>query len=282
MNWQWLEVCVEVPGGEAEALAGSLEDLCATRAVIEETPNRCCVRIYLPQGPSLVHTAEEINRFLDEHFPHLWPQARPLKEQEWAEGWKAFFTPQSVGQRLVIKPPWAEAAEAGRIIVEIDPGPAFGTGQHPTTRLCLRELEAHLHPGMAVLDLGAGSGILAIAAAKMGAERVLALDTDPVAVKAARQNIALNQVGERVEVKWGGLEACTESFDLALVNISSEAIIGMAAGLRGVVGPEGILIASGFIADNLEGVIAALRGAGWGVGEVAQEEEWRAVVARKE
>jgi ribosomal protein L11 methyltransferase len=134
------------------------------------------------------------------------PQLRTLAETDWAEAWKAHYTMLRIGRRMVVKPTWqAYDARADDVVIEMDPGMAFGSGLHATTRLCLEMLEGSLRPGASVLDIGTGSGILAIAAGKLGASRVLALDTDPVAVQVARDNVRLNRLDGLIDVRAGTL-----------------------------------------------------------------------------
>ena len=140
-----------------------------------------------------------------------------MDEEDWAESWKAFFWPEKISPRLVVKPTWRPyQARADEIVLEIDPGMAFGTGTHPTTRLCLLAMEAHLRKGHRVLDIGTGSGILLVAAAKLGAGRLCGIDTDPVAVDIARENLQRNGVGpDRYALYHGSLAAVKENaFDL--------------------------------------------------------------------
>jgi ribosomal protein L11 methyltransferase len=176
-----------------------------------------------------------------------------LREEDWANAWKAHFRVHKVGTRVVIKPSWQSyAVAAEEVVVELDPGMAFGTGLHPTTRTCLEALEKHLTPEMNVLDLGTGSGILAIAAAKLGAASVLAMDIDPVAVKTARANVRINRVQRKVKVRRGTLPLPhpDHKSDLILANIIAKVIMELAHALITALKPGGILIASGIIQEH--------------------------------
>ena len=202
---------------------------------------------------------------------------RTVEEADWANAWKAFYKPLRVGRHLVVTPPWeTPALEDGDRVLTIDPGMAFGTGSHPTTQLCLAALEDYVQPGQRVADIGAGSGILAIAAAKLGASEVVATDTDPLAVRIAGDNAHSN--GVRVQTQ----EAPpTGTYDLVVANILADVIIGMAEGLAGWVAPGGILIASGIIDTREADVRFAVEGEGFSPLETRREGEWVALVFRR-
>lgn len=181
-------------------------------------------------------------------------QERLLEEDEWETAWKSHFSTLRVGMRLVVKPTWQEySSSAGELVLELDPGMAFGTGHHPTTRMCLEELERRLIPGMRVLDLGTGSGILAIAAAKMGASGVLALDLDSLAVQAARANARSNGVARIVRTLQGTVphpQVLGQSYDLILANITARAIADKAQPMAKALASPGVVIASGIIRER--------------------------------
>jgi ribosomal protein L11 methyltransferase len=166
--------------------------------------------------------------------------------------------------------------------MRLDPGMAFGTGQHPTTLMCLGALEELLRPGMAVLDLGTGSAILALAAARLGATCVLALDIDPQAAAVARENVRLNGLEAVVQVEEGGLEqAASAAFDLAMANISAPVIVEMAPALAQTLRPDGVLIVAGFSAESAERVASALARAGLLLERALADGDWRAHIARR-
>jgi ribosomal protein L11 methyltransferase len=208
-----------------------------------------------------------------------------IDEQEWETAWRKHYKTLSVGNRLIIKPAWEDyEAMSGQVVIEIDPGMAFGTGQHATTRLCLLAFETYLRPGMTVLDLGTGSGILAIAAAKLGASSVLALDINPAVVVIARSNVEANGVAGVVTVEQGTLPlgAKGKIFDLVAANITADVIEELSHPLSKCLEPRGILIASGFTEGRLEEVIERLGRVGMETMEVLAEEQWRTVVAQPE
>jgi ribosomal protein L11 methyltransferase len=212
--------------------------------------------------------------------PPRWRRVRHLKESDWRNSWKKHFGIQRVGRSLVVKPSWTQyRLKGGEIVLEIDPGMAFGTGQHPTTAMCLRALEDLVRPGMSLLDLGCGSGILAIAAAKLGAARVLALDIDPNAVRAARENAAANAVAPVVDVREETL-GDGETFDLVVANISGLTLERLAPAIAGSINPAGVLITSGFLEDAVGGLTQAYDAAGLAVDSVVGEGVWRSIIAR--
>jgi ribosomal protein L11 methyltransferase len=214
------------------------------------------------------------------------PRIRFLAETDWAEAWKAGYQVLRVGRRLVIKPTWRDyTPQPGDLIIELDPGMAFGSGLHPTTQLCLEAIEDYLHPGASVLDVGAGSGILAIAAARLGASRVLALDTDPLAVRVARENVALNQLESLIQVQVGTVPISrfqSPISDLVVANILAETIVELAPALAASLSPASILVASGIILDRAQVVLASLHRNGLSLIERRADGEWVALVVRKE
>jgi len=208
---------------------------------------------------------------------------RKIDEQDWAESWKAYFWPQEITPRLVVKPTWREyAPRAGQIVIEIDPGMAFGTGTHPTTALCAQMIETCLRPGDRMLDVGTGSGILMIIAARLGASRMLGVDNDEVAVETARKNLLLNRIAPGTfEVVQGNLiDGVTGTFDLVTANILSEVIIKLLNDIPRVLAPGGIFIASGIIEENCGKVQEKMKQAGLMLVETIIREKWAAIRAR--
>lgn len=285
---RWWEVSVGVDEGESAGVAALLQDRAPGGAVIEETPAGSVVRAYFPQDsdPAPARLRRAALQELARAFPHLQPRERSLLEEDWTQMWRSFFSPLLVGDRLLVIPPWERRRppphQSGRVAVVIDPGPAFGTGHHPTTQMCLEAVERYLRPGMRVLDLGTGSGILAIAAARLGAGRVVALDTDPAAVKATLSNSRANRVLGRVSVRPGSLDGRLRPFDLLLANISGQAIMELARPLSRAARPGAVVAVSGFLSESLNAVERALGAAGWQPVEVLCGDDWRTLVARRE
>jgi ribosomal protein L11 methyltransferase len=234
------------------------------------------------------------------------PQIRFLAEADWAEAWKSGYDVLHIGRRLVVRPTWRDyTPEPGDLVIALDPGMAFGSGLHPTTRLCLEALEDYLcpakaglcpaqagiRPGANVLDVGTGSGILAIAAARLGASRVLALDTDPLAVRVARENVALNQVESAVRVEVGTVQISnlqspisnlqSPLWDLVVANILAETIIDLEPALAANLSPGGILVVSGIIAERTDAVQSSLHQNGLSLVEQRNDGEWVALIAYK-
>lgn len=256
---RWLQVSVSVESETAEAVSEVLARYVEGGAVVEKHPDgKGASDSVLVKGFLAPDTAQDRRRreveqalwHLGQIRPIPEPQFTLLEEADWAEAWKAGYRPQRVGRRLVVVPSWISYEEApGEIVLRLDPGMAFGTGSHPTTQLCLTALEEHLRPGTGILDLGTGSAILAIACAKMGADEVLALDTDPVALEVARANVRANGVGKKVEIGRGSEEVIgSRSFDLIVVNILAHTIIEMVEkGLLDHLAPSGVFIAGGIL-----------------------------------
>jgi ribosomal protein L11 methyltransferase len=242
-------------------------------------------------GLALLDRARHTSTPGDSTAIHLLPKPRIrfLSEKDWAEAWKTHYDVLRVGRRLVIKPTWRDYDRLpDDLVIELDPGMAFGSGLHPTTRLCLEALEDYLQPGTRVLDVGTGSGILAIAAARLGASQVLALDSDPLAVRVADENVVLNGVESVVRIEVGtvkigesGNRGIRESGNLVVANILAETIVELMAGLVSHLAAEGTLITSGIIADRAEAVVASLHEHGVSLVERRDEGEWVALVARE-
>ena len=216
-------------------------------------------------------------------------RARKVDDASWAEAWKRHFLVLRVGRRLVIRPSWRRyRPRRDDIVIQLDPGMAFGTGHHETTRLSLAALEERLVPKAQVLDVGCGSGILAIAAALLGAKRVDALDLDPAAVRATQENSAVNAVERKVRAAYGSLGAAwpfrqrpVHRYDLVLANISSRVIKDLAPHIVNALRPDGIAILSGLVEAGEPGCRRALRKAGGRVVESRGEGDWRLLVCAR-
>jgi ribosomal protein L11 methyltransferase len=247
------------------------------------------VRLYLPLDQRLPDRRALLSAALARLSFAPETHERSVRDEDWAENWKQFFPVEHVGRHLVIRPSWREySRQPQEIVLHLDPGMAFGTGQHPTTRLCLAALEDLLRPGMDVIDLGCGSGILAVAAAKLGALSVLALDIEPVAVDATRTNVARNGAERIVRVIEGSLagdqadaDAAPESADLIVANINAATIAVLAPAIVRTLRDGGVFIGSGIIAERIDEPLLALAAAGLRIERLAADGDWRALIGRR-
>jgi ribosomal protein L11 methyltransferase len=299
----WLEVSVVTDGEGAEAVAEALRPYAYNDGVVLEQlgdmqdldPNALeetiTVKIYIPEkenNPALRRKLEEIVYYLGRLYPLPPPTFRNIAEEDWANAWKAHYQPFRVGRRIWIQPSWldvpTEAADAGDyfrpddVLLTLDPGMAFGTGVHPTTQMCLQALEEVITPGVSVLDVGTGSGILAIAAAKLGASRLVGVDTDQIAVETAVANAAQNNVTP-IRFQQGVLTSIHEKgWDLVLVNILAPVIRELLErdGLLAYVAPDGYLVLSGIIEAQGEMIETAVAAAGGNVRKRYQVRDWLA------
>ncbi len=216
-------------------------------------------------------------------------ETRLVHESDWAEAWKSYFPVMRVGRRIVIRPTWRRHRRVpGDVVIALDPGMAFGTGLHPTTRLCLAAIERLADeatpPGSLaearVLDVGCGSGILGLAALRLGAASVLGLDTDPIAVEATVANARRNGVVRRMRARHGSLPSGEPPFDVVVANLIASVLVALAPALALELAPGGRLVTSGIFIDRETEVASALASAGLEVGERTVEGEWVALVAR--
>jgi ribosomal protein L11 methyltransferase len=310
----WFEISVTTDTEAAEAVVELFNRYGQGQAVVETPvdcfeyelpsvppPSTVIVKTYLPADGS----AQDALRRLEESLWHLGqiypipdPIIRTLVQEDWAETWKKQYHLQRIGRRTVIVPAWEEyVPEPGEITIRLEPGMAFGTGLHPTTRLCLRALEDHLVLDSNVLDVGTGSGVLSIAAAKLGARSVVALDADVSAVTAARENVEMNGVDQQVTVWHGSLPGGSSvphhfvagsslkllnsgHFDLILINILAPVIVSLAPGLAARLAPSGRVVSAGLIESQEPDVREAFQTQGFQIIERAQEKDWVSLVAR--
>ena len=207
-----------------------------------------------------------------------------VREQDWANEWKKYYKPTHIGRSLVVRPSWeAYQPREGERVIEVDPGMAFGTGIHETTRMCLILLEKYLKQGDACIDIGCGTAILGIAAALLGGSEVLAIDFDPVAVEAAQGNIERNGVQDRVRAMQGDLlhGVAAMPSDILLVNIVADVIIGLMPGLGPFLKEDGVIIASGIIRERADEVRDAIDRAGYEVVEELNMGEWFGMACKR-
>lgn len=303
MNY-WLEVSVITDGEGAEAVAEVLRPFAYNDGVVleqlgdENNPahdaleTAVTVKIYIPEAedtPQLRQRLEEILYHMGRLYPIPPPTFRQLKEEDWANAWKAHYHPFRIGNKVWIQPSWIENgnnaadgdfAQPDDVILVLDPGMAFGTGLHPTTQMCLQALESVVQPGDSVLDVGTGSGILSIAAVKLGAGAVRAFDTDALAVQTTIDNAAQNGI-DTMQIHQGVLaDVPLAPWNIVVVNILAHVIVSLLDNdrLLNYVAPGGKLVLSGIIEEQFEVVATAVNRAGGQISEKIQVRDWICLV----
>ena len=283
---QWHEISIEIPFEYVEPISYLFDRYGHGMSMEIMDNDLVLLRTYLPstsrQRLAHIEVGVKLTSLL-QPLGELKIEPLPLDE-DWQNSWKVHFSLLKLGQHLVIKPSWIDYAPTpDDIVIELDPGLAFGTGYHPTTYTCLEALEQLVEPGMSVLDLGVGSGILTIAAAKLGAGHILALDIDSVAITAARQNFRRLGILPRVTLAQGTLpnaQAKPGAFDILVANISSRAIRERGPHLLPVLNHQGALIASGIIQAQEQETEEALEQAGFVVQQAWPKDDWVTLVCR--
>ncbi|MFZ5965578.1 MAG: 50S ribosomal protein L11 methyltransferase [Bacillota bacterium] len=308
---KWIEVKIKTTTEAVEAVSGILYDVGVGGVVIED-PNDlvftekdfgdwdyvdesvlesefegAIVKGYLPESEDLIDKIELIRQNV-EKIP-LYNLDKGLGEvttcevyeEDWANAWKKYYKPKKVGERIVIKPTWEEyLPQENEIIIEMDPGMAFGTGTHETTMMCVQNLEKYVKEDSVIFDIGCGSGILSVTAAKLGAKRVIGVDLDEVAVKVSKNNAAENHVDDVVEILHGNLmDTISEKADVIVANIIADVIIGLSSEIGGFMKADGVFIASGIILEKVDEVVEALDENGLFVQHVEKMGEWAAIVS---
>ncbi len=306
---KWSEISIQTSHEATEAVANMFHDLGASGVVIEDPElintyrrsgswDYCdipeeletevvTIKAYLPVDEFLDEKMrlfeEQINRLAEHNLDkgRGCINCREVLEEDWASSWKEYFHPMRVSEHIVIKPSWEEYLPVvGDIVIELDPGMAFGTGTHHTTTMCIRSLEDVIKPGHSVFDVGTGSGVLAVAAAKLGASSVYAIDLDPVAVRVATENVNINNVAATVKTTQGDLlTGVTGKADVIVANIIADIIIKMLPDVRSRLANKGIFIASGIISERLSDVTQALIDNEFVIDKVIEEGGWVAIVA---
>lgn len=300
----WLEVSLTTSGELAEAVAEVFSRFVSNGVVVEsETVFNRAEQEAQPTGNMRVFgylpfddTIEERKNALEEALWHLsfikelpTPTFTPIQEQNWMTAWRDHYQPIQVGQRLLILPAWMDAQPGEtRHIVRIDPAQAFGTGTHPSTQLCLLAVEKLTRQGQNVIDLGCGSGILAIASLRFGAQYALAIDIDELSVQATLQNAALNGVLDKVDIRQGSLRQVLDNqflinqAPLVLVNILAPVIINLfKEGLAELVVPGGKMVLAGILESQADLVMAAARASGLKFEERLQQDDWVGLIFTK-
>lgn len=310
---KWSEISIHTTNEAIEPISNILHEAGASGVVIEDpfelikeredqfgeiyelNPNDypeegVIIKAYLPVNSFLGETVEEIKESINNLILHNIDIGKntvtisEVNEEEWSTAWKKYYHPVKISEKVTIVPTWEEYSpvHSDELIIELDPGMAFGTGTHPTTVMCIQALERTVGKGTKVIDVGTGSGVLSIAAALLGAEKVQALDLDAVAVNSARINVKLNKVHDRVTVAQNNLLAgLTEPVDVIVANILAEVILRFTDAAANLVKKDGYFITSGIILPKKQEVKDAMEKAGFEIVEVLQMEDWVAFISRK-
>ncbi|AXH98965.1 50S ribosomal protein L11 methyltransferase [Sporosarcina sp. PTS2304] len=310
---KWSEVSVHTTHEATEAVANILHEAGASGVVIEdsEEPDKERVNVYgelyaldkddFPSEGVIIKAYLPVNSFINETVQELELEIEGLREfsldpgrftigitevdeQDWENSWKQYYHPVKISKRFTIVPTWEDytPVETDELLIELDPGMAFGTGTHPTTVLCLQALEKYLQPDQTVVDVGTGSGVLAIGAALLGAKQITALDLDEVAVRAAQENVQYNHVEDRITVLQANLlDAIEKQPDLIIANILADIIMSFSKDAYDIVKPGGLFITSGIIGQKRDEVRNNLLSHGFEIVETVLMEDWVAIIARK-
>lgn len=311
---KWIEVQIKTTTEAEEAVANILYDLGVGGLAIED-PNDILafaqneddwdyidpsllkqdyegviIKGYFPESEDLIDKIELIKQNIEKIPQYNLDKGlgevtvTEVYERDWAESWKKYYKPKKVGERTVVVPTWEEYEKReGEIIVELDPGMAFGTGTHETTTMCIKQLEKYIKPSYTVFDIGCGSGILSIVSAKLGVKKVIGVDLDEVPVRVSTENVALNHVEDVVEIKKGNLlDVVEEKADLIVSNIIAEVIINLTREIGDYLKEDKIFIASGIIIEKLDMVKEALEEEGFKILEIEQMNGWASIVSKFE
>ena len=310
---KWTEISILTTNEAVEAVSNILHEAGASGVVIEDSgelmkeridqfgeiyalnpsdfpKNGVIVKAYLSATSFLAETVEEIKAAItnlinyDINIGENLLSISEVNEEDWATAWKKYYHPVKISERFTIVPTWEDytPVSTDELIIELDPGMAFGTGTHPTTVMCLQALEKVVKDGDSVVDVGTGSGVLSVGAALLGARQVHALDLDLVAVNAARENVELNKVDHLVEVFHGNLlDTVKEPADVVVANILAEIIMTFTDDAFSIVKPGGYFVTSGIIGAKKEDVKNALIASGFVIEEVLMMEDWVAIISRR-
>ena len=280
-------VAIEDPNDILDREQGPLTWDFADINILEYKGKAACVKGYFAEEDNI----PEVLKYIEEKIQELRDMgidlgeaqviSTEMKEEDWANNWKQYYKPTKIGEKIVIKPIWEEyEASKDELLVELDPGMAFGTGTHETTRMCAQALERYVKEDSVVFDVGTGSGILAIIAGKLGAKHVVGVDLDPVAVDSAKENLKFNDINN-IEILHGNLlDVVNGKADLVVANIIAEIICILTPDVKKALDKDGIFITSGIIHDRREMVINNLEENGFEVLEVNKDGEWNCIVAR--
>lgn len=324
VQMNWTEVTIYTTTNGLEIINGSLLKLNINDAVIEDASvledflnseilnwdyyddellkikdKESCIKVYLADNAQGNELLEKIHEFIHElkkdnmniDLGRLEITTKTINDEDWANNWKQYFKPFTISDKIIIKPSWEELAEPsdGKIILEIDPGMSFGTGQHQTTRLCIEQIIKYMKKDMEVLDLGCGSGILSIASLLLGAKNCVGIDIDENAIHIAKENAERNNIYEdRFTVYYGDIKEDKElkekigykKYDIIAVNIIAQIIMSMSEYFPMFLKKGGLVIASGIIEKYLQDVINNFQSLGFEIVEINKSEDWVSITAR--
>lgn len=280
-------VAIEDPNDILEREQGPLTWDFADINVLEHKGQVAVVKAYFAEEDNI----EEVLKYINEKMVELKElgidtglakvESEKMYEEDWANNWKKYYKPTKIGERIVVKPIWEEyIANGDELVLELDPGMAFGTGTHETTRMCIQALDKYVKEDSTVFDVGCGSGILAIAAAKLGAKKAVGVDLDPVAVESAKENVGFNGL-DNIEILYGNLvEVIEGKADIVVANIIAEVICILTEDVKRVLKEDGYFITSGIIHDRVDMVTNKLQETGFEVVEINKDGEWNCIVAK--
>ncbi len=311
MDQDWIEVTVLTSSEATEAVAGFLYNCDVEGVSIEDVADvefkkqnlgfadfinesvltieeGAMVKGYFKDSENFMNTLNYIKESVDKLGEFGFDKGEGIvtyhkvNEDDWANNWKQYYKPTKVGEHIVVKPTWEDYEEKpGEVVVELDPGMAFGTGTHETTRMCIKALEKKVKKDTTVFDIGTGSGILSIAAAKLGAKHVVGVDLDPVAVESAKKNLEFNKVNN-MEILYGDLMEVVEGkANIVVANILADIIMFLSEGVRAFIEDEGYFIASGILNTQRDKVADKLKALDFIIEEVMEDGEWICIIAKK-
>lgn len=283
----WIEISININPITHEALSAFLFDM-GCEGVVSESFADTTMRAYRQFRGDIEETRNRIELFLHD-IRAIFPEAKDyslklerLEQQDWDTGWRKFFKPEQISEKLLILPVWEDAPSITGHIIRIDPGPAFGTGHHPTTRMCLMAMEEVAMPDQwAMLDVGTGSGILAIYGSKLGASEIVAIDNDTEAIRWAQRNIEINETPVPIDLSIAPIEEINKQYSLVIANLILGTIIDLFDQLARVLAPNGLLILSGILREQVEDVEKRMVEKGLKTDRVKYMEEWACMIVRK-
>ncbi len=289
---KWAQVTLTISQEASEAVANRLFDLNALGVEIRDahppTSSSVTLVTYFPMDDLVGDRLQKVQQFLDQLSEwgilagHPSVSLKAIQEADWAEEWRSSFSPQKIGDCIVVAPTWIEIVpKPSEVLIRLDPGMAFGTGQHPTTRLSILLLGKTIKGNEILADIGTGSGILSIAAAKLGASSIDAVDLDETALPVASNNFRLNDVESVIQLQAGnGLDVCSGQYDVIIANILTKVLLPMIPKFSRFLNARGVVILSGIMKQEAAQVVNALKLHQLSPIDIEQDEEWVAISAK--